>query len=160
MKLSAAHSLSVRTSAAANLISDLLQECNLYQLMKSQPALLPEHRIRNWAYQILEGLAHIHKLGYFHRDMKPGNLCPAVYVQARSMLGIDSQKSGILLPSGLLLLQRSIAPAASSKFMILRILLLSLLKKLKSIAATSAALPGKAFVICRWWRSLPRLMQC
>lgn len=51
---------------------NVLQECNLYQLMKERNALLPESRIRSWAYQILEGLAHIHKLGYFHRDMKPG----------------------------------------------------------------------------------------
>ena len=48
------------------------QECNLYQLMKERTTLLPESRIRSWAYQILDGLAHIHKLGYFHRDMKPG----------------------------------------------------------------------------------------
>lgn len=52
----------------------LVQECNLYQLMKERTSLLPESRIRSWAYQILEGLAHIHKLGYFHRDMKPGGL--------------------------------------------------------------------------------------
>ncbi|KAK9805401.1 hypothetical protein WJX73_001324 [Symbiochloris irregularis] len=49
-------------------------ECNLYQLMKERTSLMSEQRIRNWAFQILEGLAHIHKLGYFHRDMKPENL--------------------------------------------------------------------------------------
>ena len=30
--------------------------------------------MRNWCYQILQGLAYIHKQGYFHRDMKPENL--------------------------------------------------------------------------------------
>ena len=48
-------------------------ECNLYQLMKDRTKLLPESRIRNWSYQIFQGLAYIHKQGYFHRDMKPGN---------------------------------------------------------------------------------------
>ncbi len=28
--------------------------------------------MRNWCYQIFQGLAYIHKHGFFHRDMKPG----------------------------------------------------------------------------------------
>lgn len=51
-----------------------LQDCNVYQMMKDRDKLLPESRIRNWLYQILQGLAYIHKHGYFHRDMKPENL--------------------------------------------------------------------------------------
>jgi len=49
-------------------------DCNLYQSMKERDKLFPESRIRNWLYQILQGLAYIHKQGYFHRDMKPENL--------------------------------------------------------------------------------------
>ncbi|GMH40488.1 hypothetical protein BSKO_08392 [Bryopsis sp. KO-2023] len=49
-------------------------ECNLYQLMKDRTKLFPESRLRNWCYQIFQGLAYIHKQGYFHRDMKPENL--------------------------------------------------------------------------------------
>mmetsp|Transcript_36736 Transcript_36736/g.87291 ORF Transcript_36736/g.87291 Transcript_36736/m.87291 type:complete len:248 (-) Transcript_36736:1261-2004(-) len=49
-------------------------DCNIYQLMKDRDKLFPESRIRNWMYQILQGLAYIHKQGYFHRDMKPENL--------------------------------------------------------------------------------------
>ncbi|EDO41147.1 predicted protein, partial [Nematostella vectensis] len=47
---------------------------NLYQMMKNRDKLLPESVIRNVIYQILQGLAFIHKHGYFHRDMKPENL--------------------------------------------------------------------------------------
>lgn len=42
--------------------------------MKDRDKLLPESRIRNWLYQIFQGLAYMHKHGYFHRDMKPENL--------------------------------------------------------------------------------------
>lgn len=48
------------------------QDCNLYQLMKDRDRLFPEARIRSWAHQMFQGLAYIHKAGYFHRDMKPG----------------------------------------------------------------------------------------
>ncbi|XP_019378042.1 PREDICTED: serine/threonine-protein kinase MAK isoform X2 [Gavialis gangeticus] len=47
---------------------------NLYQLMKDRNKLFPEPVIRNIMYQILQGLAFIHKHGFFHRDMKPENL--------------------------------------------------------------------------------------
>ncbi|XP_074549975.1 serine/threonine-protein kinase MAK isoform X2 [Halichoeres trimaculatus] len=47
---------------------------NLYQLMKDRKKLFPESVIRNISFQILQGLAFIHKYGFFHRDMKPENL--------------------------------------------------------------------------------------
>ena len=49
-------------------------ECNIYHLIKDRDKCLPESRIRNWAYQILQGLNYIHKNGFFHRDMKPENI--------------------------------------------------------------------------------------
>jgi serine/threonine protein kinase len=49
-----------------------VQECNLYQLMKGCQGMLPEHLVREWCATIFEGLAFIHKQGYFHRDLKPG----------------------------------------------------------------------------------------
>jgi serine/threonine protein kinase len=51
-----------------------IQECNLYQLMKDRDKFFPESRVRSWCYQILQGLAYVHKHGFFHRDMKPENL--------------------------------------------------------------------------------------
>jgi male germ cell-associated kinase len=41
-------------------------------MMKDRDKFFPESRVKNWCYQIFQGLAYIHKHGYFHRDMKPG----------------------------------------------------------------------------------------
>lgn len=49
-------------------------DCNLYQVMKDRDKTIPENRVRNWLYQIFQGLAYMHKHGYFHRDMKPENV--------------------------------------------------------------------------------------
>ncbi|EFN53549.1 hypothetical protein CHLNCDRAFT_25716, partial [Chlorella variabilis] len=49
-------------------------DCNLYQMVKDRDKYFAESRVRNWTYQILQGLAFMHKQGYFHRDMKPENL--------------------------------------------------------------------------------------
>ena len=43
-------------------------------MTKERKKFLPEDTIRNVMFQILEGLAHMHKHGFFHRDMKPENL--------------------------------------------------------------------------------------
>jgi|EP00670_Eutreptiella_braarudii_P010424 protein kinase len=49
-------------------------EANVYQLMKDRDRLFPESKIRNLMFQCLQGLAAMHKAGFFHRDMKPENL--------------------------------------------------------------------------------------
>ncbi|XVE99949.1 hypothetical protein REPUB_Repub03eG0244200 [Reevesia pubescens] len=49
-------------------------ECNLYQLMKDRKKLFSEVEIRNWCFQVFQGLAYMHQRGYFHRDLKPENL--------------------------------------------------------------------------------------
>lgn len=49
---------------------------NLYEYMKGRSKLIPESKIRNITYQLLQGLAFMHKHGFFHRDIKPENyLC-------------------------------------------------------------------------------------
>lgn len=47
---------------------------NVYQLIKDRTTDLPENQIKSIIYQTLEGLAYMHKHGFFHRDLKPENL--------------------------------------------------------------------------------------
>ncbi|XP_042254722.1 serine/threonine-protein kinase MAK isoform X5 [Thunnus maccoyii] len=48
---------------------------NLYQLMKDREnKMFSENEIRNIMFQVISGLAFVHKHGFFHRDMKPENL--------------------------------------------------------------------------------------
>lgn len=49
-------------------------ECNLYEVMKKRERHFPESKIRNIMYQIFQGLAFMHKHGFFHRDIKPENM--------------------------------------------------------------------------------------
>nr|GEU93634.1 cyclin-dependent kinase F-4-like isoform X1 [Tanacetum cinerariifolium] len=55
-------------------------ECSLYQLMKDRVKLFLESEIRNWCFQVFQGLAYMHQRGYFHRDLKPENF---LYVSTR-----------------------------------------------------------------------------
>jgi serine/threonine protein kinase len=47
---------------------------NLYEYMTKQTREIPEMKIRNIIYQILQGLSYMHKQNFFHRDMKPENI--------------------------------------------------------------------------------------
>ncbi|XP_019058475.1 PREDICTED: cyclin-dependent kinase F-4 isoform X2 [Tarenaya hassleriana] len=49
-------------------------ECNLYQLLKDRQKLFAEAGIKNWCFQVFQGLSYMHQRGYFHRDLKPENL--------------------------------------------------------------------------------------
>ncbi|KAG5540416.1 hypothetical protein RHGRI_020584 [Rhododendron griersonianum] len=46
-------------------------ECNLYQLIKDRAKLFSEAEVRNWCFQVFQGLAYMRQRGYFHRDLKP-----------------------------------------------------------------------------------------
>ena len=57
-----------------NLVFEYM-ETDLYELMKKRsPGKLSEDEIKDITYQTLLGLYHMHKYGFFHRDMKPENL--------------------------------------------------------------------------------------
>ncbi|KAG6482920.1 hypothetical protein ZIOFF_059559 [Zingiber officinale] len=49
-------------------------EYNLYKVMRDRQNPFTEGEIRNFMSQVLQGLAYMHKNGYFHRDLKPENL--------------------------------------------------------------------------------------
>lgn len=47
---------------------------NLYQMIKDRDTHFAEATIRQILYQVLNGLAFMHRHGFFHRDLKPENL--------------------------------------------------------------------------------------
>lgn len=49
-------------------------ERNVYMFMKNRPRDINENQIKSIMYQTLQGLAYMHKHGFFHRDLKPENL--------------------------------------------------------------------------------------
>merc|ERR1719158_1642489 len=51
-----------------------MMDGNVYQVIKDRDRPLQESKVRNIMYQTIQGLNHMHKHGYFHRDMKPENL--------------------------------------------------------------------------------------
>ena len=46
---------------------------NLFEYIKNLEEI-PEYKIRNIAFQALQGLAYMHKNNFFHRDIKPENI--------------------------------------------------------------------------------------
>jgi protein kinase len=56
------------------------QECNLYDVIRERQVAFSEGDIRNFMVQILQGLAYMHNNGYFHRDLKPGNMACQYYI--------------------------------------------------------------------------------
>mmetsp|Transcript_52210 Transcript_52210/g.59662 ORF Transcript_52210/g.59662 Transcript_52210/m.59662 type:complete len:523 (-) Transcript_52210:909-2477(-) len=49
-------------------------EQNVYQLMTKRQSKMGEAEVKSIVYQTLQGLAFMHKHGFFHRDLKPENL--------------------------------------------------------------------------------------
>jgi serine/threonine protein kinase len=43
--------------------------------MRDRQRPFSEEEIRNFMSQVLHGLNHMHRNGYFHRDLKPGKIC-------------------------------------------------------------------------------------
>lgn len=63
----------IRENDILYFVFEYMQE-NLYQLIKDRKVPFPETTVRNILYQILQGLAFMHRNGFFHRDLKPENL--------------------------------------------------------------------------------------
>jgi len=63
----------IRENDELHLVFEFM-EANLYEYMKARVKNFPESKVRNIMYQTLQAMHHVHKHGYFHRDMKPENL--------------------------------------------------------------------------------------
>ena len=64
----------IKKTGLFHLVFEYMKQ-DLLELMKSkEPEHLDESQIKDIIYQTLLGLTHMHKYGFFHRDMKPENL--------------------------------------------------------------------------------------
>ena len=64
----------ITKTGSLNLVFEYMKQ-DLLELMKTkEPNHLEESKIKDIIYQTLLGLSHMHKYGFFHRDMKPENL--------------------------------------------------------------------------------------
>mmetsp|Transcript_24297 Transcript_24297/g.43977 ORF Transcript_24297/g.43977 Transcript_24297/m.43977 type:complete len:461 (-) Transcript_24297:119-1501(-) len=63
----------IRENDELHLVFEFM-DANLYEFMKSRVRPIPESKVRNIMFQTMQAMAHVHKHGYFHRDMKPENL--------------------------------------------------------------------------------------
>lgn len=55
------------------LISELF-DMNMYDYIKNRKRCLSEVRVKNFLYQMVRGLNHLHRNDLFHRDIKPENV--------------------------------------------------------------------------------------
>ena len=51
-----------------------LMDMNLYEAIKGRRSYIQEKQVKNWMYQLLKAIYHMHKNGIFHRDIKPENI--------------------------------------------------------------------------------------
>lgn len=49
-------------------------DMNMYDYIKNRKRCLSEIRVKNFLYQLVCGLKHLHSNGIFHRDIKPENI--------------------------------------------------------------------------------------
>lgn len=51
-----------------------LMDMNIYELIRGRRHYLPEARLKDYMYQLLKSMDHMHRNGIFHRDIKPENI--------------------------------------------------------------------------------------
>ncbi|XP_076802266.1 MAPK/MAK/MRK overlapping kinase-like isoform X4 [Clavelina lepadiformis] len=51
-----------------------LMDMNIYELIRGRRHYVPEPKVKNYMYQLLKSLDHMHRCGIFHRDVKPENI--------------------------------------------------------------------------------------
>ncbi|KAI3788163.1 hypothetical protein L2E82_00871 [Cichorium intybus] len=68
-------------------------ECNLYQRMIGRNPF-SEDEIRQLCFQMFQGLAYMHRNGYFHRDLKPENFLVSKDIIKIADLGLARETNG------------------------------------------------------------------
>jgi len=51
-----------------------LMDMNIYELIRGRRHYVAEDRIKNYMYQLMRSMDHMHRNGIFHRDIKPENI--------------------------------------------------------------------------------------
>ncbi|XP_036363155.1 MAPK/MAK/MRK overlapping kinase-like isoform X2 [Octopus sinensis] len=51
-----------------------LMDMNIYEYIRDKRSYLSERTVKNYMYQLCKSIDHIHRLGIFHRDVKPENI--------------------------------------------------------------------------------------
>ncbi|EFJ50133.1 hypothetical protein VOLCADRAFT_58667 [Volvox carteri f. nagariensis] len=51
-----------------------LMDMNIYELIRGRRHYVAEDRIKNYMYQLMKAMDHMHRNGIFHRDIKPENI--------------------------------------------------------------------------------------
>jgi len=51
-----------------------LMEMNIYELIRGKRTYLPMDTTKNYMYQLMKSMDHMHRNGIFHRDIKPENI--------------------------------------------------------------------------------------
>lgn len=51
-----------------------LMDMNIYELIRGRRHYVAEDRVKNYMYQLMKSMDHMHRNGIFHRDIKPENI--------------------------------------------------------------------------------------
>ncbi|XP_063708939.1 serine/threonine-protein kinase MAK [Culicoides brevitarsis] len=63
----------IRENDILYFVFEYMQE-NLYQMIKDRETHFPEITVKSILFQVMSGLAFMHRHGFFHRDLKPENI--------------------------------------------------------------------------------------
>uniref|UniRef100_A0A336M7F5 non-specific serine/threonine protein kinase n=1 Tax=Culicoides sonorensis TaxID=179676 RepID=A0A336M7F5_CULSO len=63
----------IRENDVLYFVFEYMQE-NLYQMIKDRETHFPETTVKSILFQVMSGLAFMHRHGFFHRDLKPENI--------------------------------------------------------------------------------------